>query len=346
MLVLEDLHWADPSSLETLGDLMALTDRVPLLMVVLMRAERDHGSWKLKLDAETDYPHRYTEISLNRLTDEQVDQLMSYLPGEGVFPERISDLIRARSEGNPFYLEEVAYHLVETGLIEQVDGQWRVADSIDEAGIPGSLQGVLLARIDRLEEDIRRTLQMASVIGKSFLYRILEAVTEAEQELDQHLSELQRVDLVKEKSRLPELEYIFKHTLTQEAAYNSLLQDCRREFHRKVGQAIESLFPERREEFLGLLAHHFEEAGEMEKARNYLLVAGDQARLAFANEEAIEFYRRALHVLNSLGDDEATVKVLMKLGLTCHSAFQFEEAREAYDQAFLPGYIKKLLIIR
>jgi ABC-type oligopeptide transport system substrate-binding subunit/class 3 adenylate cyclase len=337
VLVLEDLHWADPSSMAVIEDLMALTDRAPLLIIMLMRIEGGHGSWRLKLIAQTDYPHRYTELPLERLPEYEADELMGHLLGGGILPDRIRDLIRTRSEGNPLYLEEVAYHLVEDGLIERVDRGWQAAEAIEEAGIPETLQGVLLARIDRLGEGARRTLQMASVIGKSFLYRILEAVSEEERELDGHLSQLQRVDLVRQKARLPELEYMFKHSLTQEAAYSSLLGERRREFHRRVGEAVESLFPERREEFLGILAHHFEAAASLEKARNYLLSAGDQARLNYANEEAIEFYRRALPVLEELGEDETAVKVLMKLGLTCHSAFQFEAAREAYDRAFSLG---------
>ncbi len=333
-VVVEDLHWADPSSLEALESLMALADRESLLILMLMRVDRDHGSWRLKVAAETNFPHRYTEIHLKRLPDAQVDDLLGRLLGGGELPHRIQDLIRARSEGNPFYLEEVARHLIESHQIERVDGGWRATAAIEEVGIPETLQGVLLARIDRLEEDVRRTLQMASVIGKSFLYRILEAVSKAERELDGHLSELQREDLVREKSRQPELEYMFKHSLTQEATYHSLLVERRKEFHLKVGEAIEVLFPERREEFLGLLAHHFEAAGAREKAAGYLVRAGDQARLAFANQEAIAFYRRALPILQELGERETAVKLLMKLGLTCHKAFQFEASREAYDQAF------------
>jgi ABC-type oligopeptide transport system substrate-binding subunit/class 3 adenylate cyclase len=333
-VVVEDLHWADPSSLEVLQRLMGVADREALLILMLMRVDRDHGSWGLKVRAETDYPHRYTEIQLGRLTDRQVDDLLEKLLGGGALPPRIRGIIRDRAEGNPFYLEEVARHLVDNHEIERVGAAWQATAAIEEVGIPETLQGVLLARIDRLEEDVRGTLQMASVIGKSFLYRILEAVSAAERELEGQLTELQREDLVREKARIPELEYMFKHSLTQEATYSSLLLERRKEFHLKVGEAIERLFPERRGEFLGLLAHHFEAAGAREKAAEYLIRAGDQARLAFANEEGIDFYRRALPILQELGEHETAVKLLMKLGLTCYSAFQFEAARQAYDQAF------------
>ncbi len=197
--------------------------------------------------------------------------------------------------------------------------------------IPDTLQGVLLARIDRLEEDVRRTLQMASVIGKSFLYRILETISEAEMQLD---TQLQRVDLVHEKARLPELEYIFKHALTQEAAYNSLLHERRKVFHEKVGEALEELFPDRVDEFSGLMAYHFEEAGAHEKALDYLQRAGDQARLAYAHQEAIDFYERALVILKDQEAYDRAARTLMKLGLTYHTAFDFKRSQLAFDEAF------------
>nr|NIM93758.1 AAA family ATPase [Anaerolineales bacterium] len=266
VLVFEDMHWADPSSLETLEYMLPLTDRVPLMILMLMRIDRDHGSWGIKLKAETDFPHRYREIHLRRLSEGESSDLLEQLLGEAKLPEEIRRTIMVRSEGNPFYLEEVVRHLMEQDLIIQDEGGWHTVEELEEVGIPDTLHGVLLARIDRLEEDVRRTLQMASVIGKSFLYRILEIIAEAEVQLDAHLSQLQRLDLVRERARIPELEYMFKHTLTQEAAYNSLLHERRKVFHLKVGEALEELFPDRVEEFSGIMAYHFEAAESNEKA--------------------------------------------------------------------------------
>jgi oligopeptide transport system substrate-binding protein len=211
---------------------------------------------------------------------------------------------------------------------------WRATPELTEITIPDTLQGVLLARIDRLQEDVRRTLQLASVIGKSFPYHLLEAITEAEQQLDEHLAQLQRVDLVREKNRLPELEYIFKHSLTQEAAYNSLLVDSRREFHHRVGEALEQLFAERKEQALGLLAHHFEMAGEYARAVDYLIQAGDQARLTDEHSEAIGYYQRAIAHLTQSGDQGRAARVWLKLGLIYNVNFQFEAAHQANETAF------------
>jgi oligopeptide transport system substrate-binding protein len=145
---------------------------------------------------------------------------------------------------------------------------------------------------------------------------------------------LQREEMIRERARLPELEYIFKHELTREAAYNGLLKQERRAFHRQVAEALERLLLEHAEEQVGLLAHHWERAGDAQKAIDYLLRAGDRARVLYAHEEAIDFYERALAFLRQGDDHERAARTLMKLGLTYHTAFQFQRSREAYEEGF------------
>jgi ABC-type oligopeptide transport system substrate-binding subunit/class 3 adenylate cyclase len=332
--VFEDLHWADSSSLEALEELLAVTDRAPLMLVLLARLEREHGSWRIKVRAETDFSHRYTEILLKPLSSKEQNRLVDNLLAISDLPESIRQLILAHSEGNPFYLEEILRSLIDQGAILREGEKWRATRDLTDISIPETLEGVLLSRIDRLQEDVRRTLQLASVIGKSFLYRLLEAIAAAEQQLDQHLAQLQRADLVREKTILPELEYMFKHSLTQEAAYNSLLLERRREFHRRVGEALEQLFADRREQYLGLLAHHFEAAGEHARAVGYLIQAGDRARLTDEHSEAIGFYTRAVELLELLQDETRLAQVWLKLGLIHTSNFQFEAAHQANEKAF------------
>jgi ABC-type oligopeptide transport system substrate-binding subunit len=334
VLILEDLHWADASTLEALQNLLALTDRSTLCVLLLSRIDRNHGSWQLKVKAETDFAHRYTEIQLKPLSTDSADALVNGLLEKANLPEAIHGMILERSEGNPFYVEEIIRSLIEQGAIIQEDGAWRATSDIANAEIPETLQGVLLARIDRLQEDVRRTLQLASVIGKTFLYRLLEAISAAERKLDEHLSQLQRADLVREKRRRPELEYMFKHSLTQQAAYNSLLLERRKEFHRQVGEALEQLFADRKEEFYSLLAHHFDAAGEREKAIDYLIKAGDTARANDAFDEAIHDYRRAIELLDEAGDAARASKTWLKLGLIHQVNFRFDEAHQANEKAF------------
>jgi predicted ATPase len=172
--------------------------------------------------------------------------------------------------------------------------QWEATRRVQDIAIPDTLQAVLMARIDRLEEGARRVLQMASVIGRIFRYRVLAAIAEDAKEMRAHLSALQREEMIRERARLPDLEYIFKHHLTQVAAYDGLLRRERRRFHRQVAGALEQLSPDRIEEQLGLLAHHWEQAGEGGRAVEYLRRAGEQAADQYANAEAVGYFNRAL----------------------------------------------------
>jgi ABC-type oligopeptide transport system substrate-binding subunit/class 3 adenylate cyclase len=340
-LIIEDLHWADPSTIDTLDHLLRLTDRIPLMILLVMRVDREHGSHQLKMKSESEYAYRFSEIELKRLSSNDSDELINQLLEVAEFPQKIRDLILSRSDGNPFYLEEIIRNLIDEGVIIRQEDTWQAISDVSEVSIPETLHGVLLARIDRLEEEVRSTLQVASVIGKSFLYRLLEAISEAEMKLETHLTALQRADLVREKSRWPELEYMFKHSLTQEAAYESLLVERRKRFHLQVGEAIESLFPDRQEEFLGLLAHHFECAGEGVKALDYLLRAGDKARLEDSLKEAADYYQRALEMMNHQAQPSLAAHTWLKLGLIHQMNFHFEAAREASEAAFSLGSVSQ-----
>lgn len=334
--ILEDLHWADPSSVSLLEHLMASTDLVPLLLLLVARAEREQPWWHAKVKAETDFPHRTTEISLKPLSEEESNKLVSNLLEVPDFPEGVRKMILEKAEGNPFFVEEVIRGMIDSGVLVRQDGRWRATARIFDVEIPDTVQGVILARIDRLEGEVRQVLQRAAVIGRSFLYRVLVYIAEAEQELDRHLSTLQRRELIREQARLPELEYIFKHVLTQEVAYSTLLHERRKEFHRKVGEAIENLFPGRLEEFYGLLAHHYTQAEDPEKALEYLIKAGDQAKTAYANQEALVYYQQAYDLLKDSKEREEQKKaadLLASLGDLHWILAEAQEALARYEEA-------------
>ncbi|MBN1954417.1 MAG: AAA family ATPase [Anaerolineae bacterium] len=335
VMVCEDLHWADPSSLELLGHLLPLVERVPLLLIAVFRPEGEHGCWRLR-EKMVRYKERYHEVWLEPLTVEEGQQLVGNLLRVEGLPAALRQRILQQAEGNPFYVEEIIRSLMNEGVIgrDEATGRWVALQNVAEISIPDTLQGVLMARIDRLEEDTKRVLQMASVIGRLFFYRVLAAIAHEEQRLDQHLRILEEEEMIRERARIPELEYIFKHHLTQQAAYNGLLKQDRRVFHRQVAEALERLFAGQIEQQVGLLAHHWEQAEEVEKAIAYLLRAGDQARLVYAHEEAIDFYQRALRLLKEQEEYEQAARTLMKLGLTYHAAFDFSSAHQAYDEGF------------
>jgi tetratricopeptide (TPR) repeat protein len=305
-----------------------------------MRPDRDTPGWEIKETAERDYPHRYTEISLHPLTSDDTNVLVDNLLTIANLPASLRENILAKTDGNPFFVEEVVRTLIDSGaIVSEKEGditRWRAIGSIEEIEIPGNLQSLLTARIDRLEEDARLTLQLASVIGRSFFYRVLESINQTvaaiHSELDQQLLALQRMELIREAARVPELEYIFRHSLTQEAAYNTILLRQRGEFHSQVGKAIETLFTDRLEEFYPLLAYHFGEAGDS-RAQKYAILSGDAAFKIFAIPEAMGYYHQALEYSKS-GQElpEQLTHIYLRYGRCLELQSDYQAAQQNYEE--------------
>lgn len=295
VLVFEDLQWLDEASAGLLEHLLPLVGQAPLLIAGLGRPSWKTPAGRLMAIIERDHAARYTAIQLAPLSQDDSAQLVRNLLEMEALPAELYDTIVHKAEGNPFFLEEILRTLIDLGALQRqaAGGSWRVTVPIESLSIPDSVQGVILARLDRLEKEGRDVLQVAAVIGRSFLYRVLRAITDAGGRLDGHLAELKTIELIQEKERAPELEYIFKHALAHEATYQSILLERRRTLHAQVGRVIESLFPERLEEFYGLLAYHYAKAEAWEQAQTYLLKAADQAGRMAADNQALEQYRQA-----------------------------------------------------
>jgi tetratricopeptide (TPR) repeat protein len=216
-------------------------------------------------------------------------------------------------------------------------GQWQLVRRVDDVQLPDTLQGLILARIDRLADESKQALKLASVIGRSFFDRVLEAISETRGELRRCLSDLQQAELIREKQRLPDLEYMFKHALVQEATYGSILADNRRAIHQRVAQSIEALFPDRLDEFATLLAHHYTCAEDWEKAQAYLFKAGDQAGRMAADTEALEHLRLAeAAYLKARGDKLEPLQraaLARKVGAALFGTGRYEAAHEQMRQA-------------
>ncbi|GAG15075.1 unnamed protein product, partial [marine sediment metagenome] len=200
--------------------------------------------------------------------------------------------------------EEFTHTLLENGSIQKKDHQYVLSTKASDIQVPDTIQGIIAARMDRLEDNLKRTMQVASVIGRDFAYRILQTITGMREELKSYLIHLQGLEFIYEKSLFPELEYIFKHALTQEVAYNSLLLKRRKEIHEKIGKAIEELYPDRLEEFFEMLAHHYSRSENWEKAYQYLKLSGEKAIGSYSNWEAYRFGREAINALNKLPETE------------------------------------------
>ena len=296
LLTIEDLHWADEASLQLLEHLMPLIESVPLLLCLVSRTDPGTAAERLLEHASTKYQTRHTEIVVNPLSPTERATLFETLLGTSAVPSRLRETILSRTGGNPFFLEEVTRALIDLGglVYDPVAEAWQATGSLETIVIPQTVQGVIMARIDRLQDDVKQVLKMAAVIGRSFFYRVLSAIAHADRALDHHLDELQKIEMIREKSRTPEIEYFFKHALAQEAAYESILFERRRQLHREVAECMEGLFAERLEEFYGLLAYHYARAEVWEKAQEYLFKSGDQAGRVAADAEALGHYRQAL----------------------------------------------------
>lgn len=296
VLVFEDVQWADHSSISLLEHLLPLVREVPLLICMISRRDRGTPADRLREIAARIYADCFLEITLPALSSSASAQLIQNLLKIGDLPPPLIERIQKKAEGNPFFIEEMIRELIDLGVLglDKATSRWQVTAEMERVTIPDTLHGVLVSRLDRLDEEVKQVLKLAAVIGRIFFHRVLKAVAEAEKKLDHHLAELQNLEIIREKSRTPELEYIFQHALMQEAAYESILLQRRRELHRRVAECIEILFPDRLDEFYGLLAYHYSRAEQWQKAQEYLFKAGDQAGKVAADAEALEHYRQAL----------------------------------------------------
>jgi class 3 adenylate cyclase len=305
VLVIDDLQWADQASIDLLIHLFKLVEEAPVLFICAFRPERQSPAWQVKLRADTDYPHRYDEIRLEPLDAKNTDTLISALLNITDLPPELRDLILRKTDGNPYFIEEIVRSLVDDGVVMPTESglKWKTGTRIEDIPIPDSLQALLMARIDRLDDQTKATLQAASVIGRAFYYRILETISESAIALDKQLVSLERAELLREAGRVPELEYIFKHDLARDAAYNTILNRKRREFHRQVAEAIEKLFGDRLEEHAHRLAQHYLLAGDNEKAVKYFTMAGEVAEAVHATSDSAMHFSNAINAARSLGND-------------------------------------------
>ncbi len=314
VLVLDDLQWADPASIDLVIHLFKMVEEVPILFLCAFRPERQAPSWRIKQAAESEYPHRYDEILLQPLDAADTDALVSALLNITELPQDLHELILRKTDGNPYFVEEVVRTLVDEGAVLQTETglQWKAGTNVADIPIPDSLQALLMARIDRLDEQTKSTLQAASVIGRAFYYRILENISDSALALGKQMLALERVELLREAGRVPELEYVFKHDLARDAAYGSMLNRKRREFHRRVAEAMETIFRDKLEEHAHRLAQHFALAGDHERAVRYFTMAGEVAEALHATAESAVHFGHALDAARQLGDHAAVARLEAK----------------------------------
>ncbi|MFW6011395.1 MAG: adenylate/guanylate cyclase domain-containing protein, partial [Desulfosalsimonas sp.] len=304
ILAIEDLHWVDKTTGEFLDYLIGWMANTSVMLLLLYRPEYTH-QWGGK--------SFFNRIGLDQLTVQSSAQLVgAILEGERAAPE-LKDLILSRAAGNPLFMEELTYSLLENGSIRKKQDRYVLCRKPSELQVPDTVQGIISARMDRLEQNLKKIMQVASVIGREFAFRILQTIVDMREELRGHLINLQGLEFIYEKRLFPELEYVFKHALTQEVAYNSLLSSRRREIHKKIGSAIEELYSGNLEEFYEALAYHYTRGEEPGKAIEYLKLAGKKAAKNHALWEAYGFYREALELLGKLSDTGENKKHMIQV---------------------------------
>ena len=307
VLFLEDIHWMDKISEEFFTYFSRSFSKSPILMIAAYRPEGSpawaQGGHYQRLGLETLSPGSSLRLVRNILDDRTIET-------------EVEEKIIAKTGGNPFFIEEITRELIDRGDLIKKGARYVSSRPIEQLEIPNTVQGVLAARMDRLSEDLKKTMQIASVIGRDFAFRLLKTVMELGEEIRAHLANLVGLEIIYEKALYPELEYIFKHALTREVAYESLLRQKRREIHSRIARAIEALYAGRLEEHYEMLAHHYEQSGNAEKAADYLILAGEKSNRNNAVQNAYEFFQKARQLENSAGVDlDAQAKVRMHRGL-------------------------------
>ena len=347
VLIFEDLHWIDG---ETQGFLDTLSESVAsakLLLLTNYRPEYRH-EWGQKT--------YYTQLRLAPFGKTEAEEFLDELLGQhrSPLPARARDRVRGdssawlqlkhlildKTEGTPFFMEEVVQTLVEDGTLMGERGTYTLTQPVATLHLPTTVQGVLAARIDRLVPDEKALLQQLAVIGREFpLSLVRQVIAQPEDEIYRILSALQHKEFLYEQPAFPDVEYIFKHALTQEVAYGTVLQERRKALHEQTAHAIEQLFHDRLEEHYSALVHHYSRSGNTEKAIEYLHLAGQQAVQRSANVEAIGHLTDALNLLNMLpdtperGQQEIALQITIGTALIVTKGFAAPEVGQTYTRA-------------
>jgi class 3 adenylate cyclase/predicted ATPase len=335
VMIFEDLHWIDPDTQAVLNLLADSIVNARILLLVNYRPEYRH-----------EWGHRthYTQLRLDPLSAVGVGEMLAALLGPGDELEPLKRLIALRTEGNPFFIEEIVLSLFDKGVLVR-DGFVRLAERPDTVKVPETVQAVIASRIDRLPAGEKELLQILSVIGKEIPASLVRAVWQSTREdrqldLERMLDDLQLAEFIHEQPSVGEPEFTFKHALTQEVAYNSILKEKRKQIHRRIGQALESLFPTQVEDYLNQLAHHYSSAEDADKSVEYLGRAGQRAakRSAYANaasrlEEAVAWLRKL-----PPGPESMRREVLLQLALgpalvAVKGGWAVPEVQRAYARA-------------
>ncbi|MGA9722651.1 MAG: adenylate/guanylate cyclase domain-containing protein [Candidatus Binatus sp.] len=332
MVIFEDLHWIDEETQALLNLLADAIANAKILLLVNYRPEYSHP-WNSKTI--------YTQLRLDPLGKESADEMLSALLGDGKDLVPLKRVIIERTEGNPFFMEETVQVLLDEGSLVRDGSMTRLTRPLGDLKIPPTVQGILAARIDRLSAESKDLLQALAVIGREFSLSLIRAVVpKSDDELSRMLNDLQLGEFIYEQPAVGDIEYSFKHALTQEVAFGSVLNERRKELHRRTAAAIESLYADRLEDCYTELAHHYGRAGYAAKAVQYMGLAGEQALQRSAFAEALAHLTTGLELLKTLPQSPArdAQELQLQLELGGASTYVYGPASDKTEAAYSRAY--------
>jgi predicted ATPase len=317
IVIFEDLHWIDEATQELLNLLSDSIGTAKMLLLVNYRPEYSH-QWGSKT--------YYTQLRLDPLGSESAEEMLAALLGEEAELALLKRLIVEKTEGNPFYMEETVQVLLDEGALVR-NGTVKLIRPLSELKIPPTVQAILAARIDRLQPNERELLQALAVMGKEFrLGMVKRVVGKPDDELQRLLADLQLGEFIYEQPAFPDIEYTFKHALTQEVAYSSVLVERRKLLHERAGQALESICADHLEDYLGELAHHYARSNNVAKAVEYLQRAGELAmKRSGSAAEAITQLSAALDLVKSMSPGPERNQRETNLRMTLRALLLYED---------------------
>lgn len=326
VIAIEDLHWIDAMSTELISYLVTGVANERMMLVLTHRPD-----WKQPFGVRPNF----TQVDLASLSEAESAEIAGSVLGSATLPKELADLLHRKAEGNPFFVEEVTRSLLEVGSLRRSNGGYVLAGPVDQIDVPNTIQDVIMARLDRLNEEPKRAIQTAAVIGREFTARLLDRIADLGTTSSATLDELRSVELIYERSLYPELAYMFKHALTHDVAYQSLLKGRRRALHGTVGTVIEELYEDRLADHYETLAFHFEEGHAWERALEYLLRSGEKALASFAPGPAVDFLDRAAAILERQPVPVSPEQLVRLHGSRGHALWllsRWEESAESYEQ--------------
>jgi class 3 adenylate cyclase/tetratricopeptide (TPR) repeat protein len=336
VIAIEDLHWADRSSLSLLKSLVELAAGVPILFINILRPGYEKSSGPFIKYLEKHHEKYLITLRIENLSSAFSEKLIENLLHSVPLPSSISSIIISKTKGNPFFIEEVIRSLIDQNIIELKENNFLVNEQIKEANIPETISEVLLARVNNLDEKTRSLLDTASVIGRNVYFKVLDEAADTIGEVSERLQYLKNMQFIQESGDEENLEFVFKHALAHQATYDSMMDRKRKELHMKIAEAIEKVFPERINEFYGTLAMHYSKAENYLKAEEYLVKAGEEAMKLAAASEAIDYFREAFSIyLKNSGDEPNPLKITQlygKIGEAYQLGGKNEQAIEYFEK--------------